>query len=242
MSETPVSPLLRLGSALLGISLICIAAICLHNFDFAGQRQPVPAGWPLRPALVDINITLLAAAGVALLAGRWLRYGAIAVAMWIGLWVVALHLPRIGAVEAAWLGLTECLAIAVAAARAIDLSAKPYAEHVLDWVYALCLFSFGAAHFIYVQITASMVPSWLPAHTFWAVFTGAAHVAAGLSLITGIWTRLATRLLAVMLGSFTLLVNLPIALAKGGWGPTTTDLCFAAALTASAILMAAHRR
>lgn len=241
MNGTQISPMLRTGSTLLGISLIAIAALCLHNNDFAGQRQPVPLSWPLRPALIDINIAVLAIAGVALIVPRWLRYGAVAVAAWIGLWVLALHLPRLGSAEAAWLGLTECLAIAIAAARAIDLSAKRHAERALDWLYALCLFSFGAAHFIYVQITASMVPSWLPAPIFWACFTGAAHIAAGVSLITGLWTRLATRLLAVMLGSFAVLVNLPIALAKGGWSPTTIDLCFAAALTASAIMMAAGR-
>jgi uncharacterized membrane protein len=83
-----------------------------------------------------------------------------------------------------------------------------------------------------------MVPSWLPAHHFWAYFTGAAHIAAGISLLTRVWTYWATRLLAVMFASFSLLVNLPMTLAKGGLGPSTLDLCFAAALTASAIIMA----
>ena len=46
----------------------------------------------------------------------------------------------------------------------------------------------------------------------------------------------------VFITSFTLLVNLPIALAKDGLGHVWLDLCFAAALTASAMIMAADRR
>jgi len=106
--------------------------------------------------------------------------------------------------------------------------------------FSAILFAFGAAHFIYIDITASMVPVWLPAHRFWAIVTGAAHILAGLSLLSGIWTRLATRLLAVMFVSFALLVNLPAAL-SAGVAHQVLELCFAAALTASAVIMAADR-
>jgi uncharacterized membrane protein len=241
MTETPANPLLRLGSALLGLSLICIAAICLYNGSFAGPREPVPAGWPLRSVLVDLNIAILAGAGVALLGTRWQRTAALTVAAYLMLWTVVLHLPKVFAGEiAAWLGAAECLALAVAAAW---LACWPEADRIkaraLDAGFAICLFAFGAAHFIYADITASMVPSFLPAHHFFALFTGAAHIAAGLSLATGILTKWATRLLAIMFASFALLVNLPAALAKGELGPVALDLCFAAALTASAVILAA---
>jgi hypothetical protein len=240
VSERPVSPLLRLGCVLLGLSTICIAAICLYNGDFAGLREPVPLGWPLRSALIDLNIAILAGAGVAMLGTRWQRYGAVTLAIWFGLWTLLLHAPKVFAGEiAAWLGAAECFAIAVAALRAAQWRRdEGSGARAIEIGYAVCLFAFGAAHFIYAGITASMVPSWLPAHLFWAYATGTAHVAAGISIATRIWTYWAARLLAVMFASFALLVNPPVALANGGLGPTTLDLCFAAALTASAMIMA----
>ena len=69
---------------------------------------------------------------------------------------------------------------------------------------------FGFAHFNYIDFTASMVPAWIPPNgVFWAWATGAGHLAAGLSLVSGIRARLAATLLAGMMASFVVLLHLP---------------------------------
>jgi uncharacterized membrane protein YphA (DoxX/SURF4 family) len=78
----------------------------------------------------------------------------------------------------------------------------------------VCLLMFGLAHFLYLGFTASMVPPWVPGgQTFWAVLTGAAHLAAGIALLSGIKARLAANLLTVMFASFSVLVHLPSVIA-----------------------------
>lgn len=74
----------------------------------------------------------------------------------------------------------------------------------------VCLLMFGLAHFLYLDFTASMVPAWLPGgQRFWAILTGAAHLLAGLALLSGVKARLAAILLTVMFATFSVLVHLP---------------------------------
>src|SRR5260221_3676466 len=57
--------------------------------------------------------------------------------------------------------------------------------------YAAPLAAFGTEHFTLTEIIASLIPSWIPWHTFWAYFIGACFIAAALSLVTRIQARLA---------------------------------------------------
>jgi len=77
-------------------------------------------------------------------------------------------------------------------------------------LYGLSLIFFGAAHFIDVKDTLSLIPNWLPGHLFWAYFTGCAFIAAGVATLTGLWARLAVTLSVLQLMLFLVLVWLPI--------------------------------
>jgi len=44
---------------------------------------------------------------------------------------------------------------------------------------------------------------------FWAYFTGTAHCAAGLAILSGVLAGLASRLFAIMLSSWVLIVHIP---------------------------------
>jgi uncharacterized membrane protein YphA (DoxX/SURF4 family) len=75
--------------------------------------------------------------------------------------------------------------------------------------YAAPLAAFGTEHFTLTESIASLVPSWIPWHEFWAYFVGACFIAAALSMVTRIQTRLAASLLALNFFLFVVLMDVP---------------------------------
>jgi len=75
--------------------------------------------------------------------------------------------------------------------------------------YAAPLAAFGTEHFTLTKMIASLVPSWIPWHMFWAYFVGACFIAAALSLVTAIQARLAASLLALNFFLFVMLMDVP---------------------------------
>ncbi len=89
---------------------------------------------------------------------------------------------------------------------------------------------FGLSHFAYADLTAAMIPAWMPARLPLAYLTGAAHVAAGTALLLGVVPALAVRLEAIMMSAFIVLVHLPAVLAQPANREQWTGLCVATAL------------
>jgi uncharacterized membrane protein YphA (DoxX/SURF4 family)/uncharacterized membrane protein len=75
--------------------------------------------------------------------------------------------------------------------------------------YAAPLAAFGTEHFTLTGPIASIIPSWIPWHLFFAYFVGACFIAAGFSLVTRIQTRLAASLLALTFFLFVVLMDAP---------------------------------
>src|SRR5204863_7013086 len=98
-------------------------------------------------------------------------------------------------------------------------------------MFGVCALLFGGAHFLYTNLTAPLVPKWLPpSQEFWGYATGIAHIAAGLAILSGVQARLAAILLTVMFASFTPLVHLRMLLADPGnhgiWTENAANLAF----------------
>ncbi len=105
-------------------------------------------------------------------------------------------------------------------------------------LYGLALVAFGLSHFVYLNLTAPLVPAWLPGHTFWAYFSGAAYLAAGVAVTLNVCARWAATLSAVEMGMLTLLVWVPIV-AAGSKDPSQwSETILSWALTAAGWVVA----
>jgi hypothetical protein len=70
--------------------------------------------------------------------------------------------------------------------------------------------SFTLSQILYLAVTADLVPKWLPPNqTFWAILTTIAFGLAAIAILVNRQTRLALRLLSLMLALFGLLVWVP---------------------------------
>lgn len=245
--------LASVGHALFAVTLIGIGITGLVTGRFASIWQSVPQGVPGRKALAYLCACVSLACGAGLLFKR--SSGAVARVLfaYLLLWLLLVKGPYIAAsptVEVNYQSAGET-AVLVAGAwmlysrlaagwdrRRLRLATGENGERHARVLYALALIAFGLSHFAYLDLTAPLVPAWLPAHVFWAYFTGSAYLAAAAAILTGVFARLAAMLSALQMGLFTLLVWAPLAvtghLSAGQWG----DFGVSWALTAAACLVA----
>jgi uncharacterized membrane protein len=219
-------------------TLIALGILGLIKGDFTPVWQPVPAGVPGREALIYLCALMSLTCGLGLLWQRTAFRAARVLLFWLVLWTLIFRVPEIRpapTVVASWFGVSET---AVFVAAAWLLCAGATGRRIASMLYGLALIHFGLAHLVYVKETTALVPGWLPSHVAWAYFTGAAYIAAGVSLLVGVWSRLAATLAAVQIAGFTLLVWLPIV-AAGSRDPFQwSETILSCALTAAAWVIA----
>ena len=109
-------------------------------------------------------------------------------------------------------------------------------EHGVDKImpfgrlfFAIPLAVFGSEHFTVTASIATLVPRWIPAHTFWVYLVGVAFLCAALSIAVLVQARLAAALVGMTLLIFVLIMDMPGVVAHPGnrflgAGPETTCL------------------
>jgi uncharacterized membrane protein len=105
-------------------------------------------------------------------------------------------------------------------------------------LYALPFVVFGINHFINATDMQHIVPSFFPLRIYWVYLTGAALIAAGLSIITKIQAKLAALLLALMLAVFIVTIHIPGLFNEQTWQMSMISLLKDLSLAAAALLIA----
>jgi uncharacterized membrane protein YphA (DoxX/SURF4 family) len=234
--------LLTIGRIILGLAALGLGALGIIFGDFALQWQPVPEDAPARTQLAYGAAVAFAAVGMCLLTPRLHTAGAVAFSFLALVSALVLQGPEAVAEPAnigTWLGVAENLAIACGAlmlAMAISTggSSPNWAATATRLLFGLCLPVFGLSHFAYAQFTADMIPAFIPFHLFWAYATGVGHIAAGLSILSGVLARLGSLLFACMVSSFILLLHVPRVIGDPTSRLEWTMLAMSAAITGAA--------
>jgi uncharacterized membrane protein len=240
-----------------GVYLFALATIAAGVFDliwgeFEAAHQPIGAlgdNIPGQRVFAYITALWMILAGAAILWRRTTRRGALAAAL-IYLVFGLFWLPRFyTAPQALGFRLTLMIGLlagmftqlmVVAGALILSASVPPSlywlkkTQAVARWVIGLAAVLFGVVHLTSVQGVAGMLPKWMPlGGSFWVIVSGIAFVSAGLAILTGILSRVAAHLLALMLVFFEIAL-IPMVFANPGnhiaWGANAYSLAAAGAV------------
>jgi uncharacterized membrane protein len=119
-------------------------------------------------------------------------------------------------------------------------------EHGIDKImpfgrlfFAIPMAVFGSEHFTATAEIATLVPRWIPAHTFWVYLVGLGFLCAALSITVLVQARLAAALVGMTLLIFVLVMDIPAVVANPRnrffWALALRQLAFSGGAFAFAI-------
>jgi uncharacterized membrane protein len=213
-----------MGHTVFSATMIGLGIVGLLYPDFVPVWNPFRASVPGRELFLYLGVLISLTSGIGLLVPRLATVAARLLLATLLLWLLLFRLPNFlhePLFAACWTVFPLAVMLAAAWVLYVWFAADWDRKH-LSFVssnnslriarvfYGLSLIFFGMAHFLAVQATTPLVPNWLPAHLFWAYFTGSAFIAAGVAVLIGLYARLAAALSALQIGLFLLLVWIPI--------------------------------
>ena len=217
----------RVGHAFFAVTMIGLGAVGLLHPDFVPLWNPVPTGLPAHELFIYLGALISLTTGIGLLVPRMAAIAARLLLATLFLWLLLFRLPNFlhePAFDACWSVFPLMVMLAATWVLYVRFAADWDRKHlrfvssngglrIARGLYGLCLIFFGVAHFVDVTDTVSLIPHWLPGHLFWAYFTGAAFIAAGIATLIGFCARLAVALSAFQLALFLFVVWIPIVAA-----------------------------
>ena len=236
------------------LTFVALGVIGLVSGTFAPIWAGVPKTLPDLQMLAYLSTIVSLACGAGLLVKRTKAPAALILFVFLLVWTLLFKFPFIikqPLVEGSYQTNGEN-AVLIAAAWVLYASVANHGSNaVLNFLggstglrigyclYGLALIAFGLSHFAYLELTAPLVPAWLPAPVFWAYLTGSLYLVAGILLLSGFGARLGAMLAAAQIVLITVLVWGPMVV-KGNlsafhWQETVVSWT----LTAAALVIAA---
>jgi uncharacterized membrane protein len=248
---------IRPSQALFAAAMIGLGFIGFIYGNASEIWDPIPKNLPGREGVIYLCSVIELGSGIGLLIARTMRFASSLLLAFLLLWLVLVKLPPLflaPQVEVNWESLGETLVLSAGGWCLFAAHAGSLAQQHLRFAVGesgvriarglliAALPMIGLSHFVYHDLTASLVPKWLPDPLVWTYLTGTASIVAALGLLFGALPRLAASLEAAMLWLFTLLVWVPhVAVTphdQGNW----SELFISAAIASGALLVAGTYR
>jgi uncharacterized membrane protein len=231
-----------------GLTFVAIGLIGLFAGGFAPIWRPVPEGVPARDQLAYLSAFVALAGGAGLLAKRSAAPSALALFLSLAAWALLFKFPFIisaplveGSYQSNgenWVLIAAAWVLYAELAKGGNFLPSNRGVRLAYGLYGLALLAFGLSHFFYLELTAPLVPVWLPMPVFWAYATGAIYGVCGLALVFGFASRLAAIGAALNIASITVLVWGPMLVAGGLSAMHWQETVVSVALTAAAFVLA----
>lgn len=210
------------GRIVFGASAVLFGVVALMWHD-ADTWQTLIRIWRLPFGAIVGNILMVAqiAGGLALLYPRSLRTASVILGVVYLLFSLAC-IPDVIAAPRAYEHYGSffeqfsllCGAVALIAITGVNATRSAALAQAARFGLGLCAISFTLAQIFYLRFTASLVPHWIPpSQMFWAVFTTVAFAVAAAAILVNRRTRLAMRLMSLMIALFGVLVWIPLLIA-----------------------------
>jgi uncharacterized membrane protein YphA (DoxX/SURF4 family) len=249
-----------IGRGFLGAATMASGVLQLVVGDFVRLVPKLPAWVPAPSAWAYLAGAALVVIGLAIASGRMARPTASVLAVMLLVDLVFLYAPTLVATPGMdypflrgfmWTNPLKVLALVGGAALVVTrsrsdtpvLSALAQAVAKLEPLavpfLALFLVVCGIQHFVYSEFVTTLVPTWMPAQSFWTYFTGVALTAGGVGLLVRSTARLAATLSSLMIFLWVLLLHIPRAFAGPNHANETAGAFEALALSGVALMVAA---
>ena len=205
------------GRIIYATGIFGLGVVCIISKDFIVGRPPAwPAGLHINPTFAWVTGILLMVAAIKILLNRNARIAAFGIAALIFFFSVLRHLPVF---MNDWANAWKSLALAGGSLiigcsfpkHVVKPGSRSDAILITTGVIFLAAFfiAAGYAHFKYAQFVETLIPAYIPLHTFWTYFCGVCLLAGGIGLLIPQTRKTAALLSGIMVLGWFLLLHIP---------------------------------